>query len=395
MRILIATQHCSLIGGVETYAAALIPALISDGHEIALLTEYAGAEGVASIASACPTLQTWAVSGQGVEQTLSDIDRWKPDVIYAQGLSDPILEARVAKRFPTVYFAHGYQGTCISGTKCHSARNHRICERRLGPVCLAAYLPFGCGGRNPVTMIRMYRAQMRRRATLDHYRAVLVASRHMLEEYRRHGVRDDRLHLAPLFPTDSTTIPDPPAPRSQSGVILFVGRLTPMKGLDHLLEALPLASEALGRNLQLVVAGDGPERERQEAQVAHRGSPVRFLGWIDAARRREEMRLADLLVVPSLWPEPFGLVGVEAACLGLPSVGYVRGGIADWLIPGETGEGVVGGTTNPTALAAEIANALKDYGHWNHLRQGAWKAASRFTLVRHLTTLTSVFERCA
>ena len=42
--------------------------------------------------------------------------------------------------------------------------------------------------------------------------------------------------------------------------------------------------------------------------------------------------------MPSVWPEPFGLVGIEAGCVGLPAAGFGVGGIPDWLRPGETGE---------------------------------------------------------
>ena len=110
--------------------------------------------------------------------------------------------------------------------------------------------------------------------------------------------------------------------------------MIPTKGLRHLVAALPAASADLGRRLTLIVAGDGPDRAAVEADARRLGVPAEFLGWVGLERRTLEMRAADVLAVPSVWPEPFGLVGVEAGCVGLPAVGYATGGITDWRLPG-------------------------------------------------------------
>ena len=56
--------------------------------------------------------------------------------------------------------------------------------------------------------------------------------------------------------------------------------------------------------------------------------------WLTAAATAEALDQTDLLLVPSLWPEPFGLVGVEAARRGVPAVAFAVGGIPEWLIDG-------------------------------------------------------------
>src|SRR5262245_19017241 len=111
----------------------------------------------------------------------------------------------------------------------------------------------------------------------------------------------------------------------------MVGRLTKAKGGEQLLRAIPLASAKLGRPLSVTIAGTGPEHERLETLGRVLAVAVTFTGWVDAAMRTALMREADLLVVPSVWPEPFGLVGLEAGSVGLPAVAYASGGILDWL----------------------------------------------------------------
>jgi glycosyltransferase involved in cell wall biosynthesis len=99
------------------------------------------------------------------------------------------------------------------------------------------------------------------------------------------------------------------------------------------------------------------------------------------------MHHADLLAVPSLWPEPFGLVGIEAGSLGLPAVGYASGGIPDWLVPGETGELAPSDPPTVDGLSDAIVRAFASGEHHAKLCLGAWKQAQRFTLEKHLAQL--------
>jgi glycosyltransferase involved in cell wall biosynthesis len=244
-------------------------------------------------------------------------------------------------------------------------------------------------------MLRQFKMQRRRLQNLRQVRAVLTASRHMRDEYLRHQIPADRLHVVPLFPPGAVRDVVPPEPRPARKRILFVGRITALKGWRHLLEAIPLAAAALGRTLTLVVAGDGPDRSAFEAEAKRRNIPAEFLGWVDAERRNAEMRTADVLAVPSVWPEPFGLVGIEAGCVGLPSVAFAVGGIPDWLLPGVSGELAPGERPNPRDLADALVRALADRDHWQRLRVGAWETAGRFTLEAHLERLLPILRAAA
>ena len=74
--------------------------------------------------------------------------------------------------------------------------------------------------------------------------------------------------------------------------------------------------------LTLTVGGDGSELAKLKQLARDLGVTAEFTGWVSGDAKVDLMRRADLLVVPSLWPEPFGLVGVEAGCVGLPAVGF-------------------------------------------------------------------------
>jgi glycosyltransferase involved in cell wall biosynthesis len=391
MRILMATSQRGVVGGLESYLHAVAPALIGSGHEVGLCFEFPAGEGKQAILADPEAARSWRLDAADPASVLRDLRAWSPDVVYLHGLRDVAWEERLVNAFPTFCFAHGYQGTCISGTKRHAFPVPQPCHRVFGPLCLLLYLPRRCGGVHPGTMLRLYREQNQRLRLLRGAAGVLVASQHMRREYRRHGVAAERLHVAALFPPGIDPDHAPPRRRPQSQRLLYCGRLTAVKGVVYLAAAVRRAARRLGRPLTLAVAGDGPERQAIERSMHRLGVRVEFHGWVDPRTRTALMREADLLAVPSLWPEPFALVGVEAACVGLPAVAYAVGGIPDWLHAGESGELASGERPSVSGLADAIVRALADEDRWHRLRQGAWQTAHEFTLGAHLDRLEAVF----
>ncbi len=142
--------------------------------------------------------------------------------------------------------------------------------------------------------------------------------------------------------------------------------------------------------MTLRVAGDGAEQARLQELARREQAAVEFCGWVDSSRKMELMRQADLLVAPSLWPEPFGLVGIEAGSVGLPAAGFAAGGIPDWLIPGETGELAPADPPTVPGLADAMVRALANPDHYQRLCRGALEMSRRFTLSGHLTELEAI-----
>jgi glycosyltransferase involved in cell wall biosynthesis len=105
------------------------------------------------------------------------------------------------------------------------------------------------------------------------------------------------------------------------------------------------------------------------------------------------MKSADLLVVPSLWPEPFGSVGPAAGQHGLPAAAFAVGGIPQWLLDGVTGHLAPSDPPTSAGLACAIIRCLEDPLHYTALREGARQMASTFTMERHLPELIKVLAR--
>lgn len=389
MRVVIATRHLSVVGGAETHLRSVLPLLQGQGYELALLHEYAPQPGKATLADDLrhvPIMQATT----DVAATLRQVQSFAPDLIYSHGLDAVALESALVREFPAVLFLHNYDGLCISGTRSHQRPAVAPCERPFGAGCLLAYFPCRCGGKNPLTMWSMFQLQRSRLQNLHRYAAVLTASQHIARTCRLSGVAEASTVVVPLFPTGIERLPSAPQPRPISGRLLFVGRLVPQKGLDRLIAAVPEVTRQLGLPLQITVAGDGPDRGSLERLAQEQQVSLTFTGWLSPQSRNEFMAASDLLVVPSLWPEPFGLVGIEAGCVGVPSVAYSVGGIPEWLSPGVNGELVAAGDLSASALATAICRALGDPVHWQRLRAGAWEQSLTWTAAAHVTRLTGI-----
>jgi glycosyltransferase involved in cell wall biosynthesis len=170
-----------------------------------------------------------------------------------------------------------------------------------------------------------------------------------------------------------------------------------LKGADLLMDALAHAAGLLGRELRAVIAGEGPERRELEARAtalreAGRLS-VELPGWIDADARDALLARTRVLAVPSRWPEPFGLVGLEAGRFGVPAVAFDVGGIRTWLTA--DGNGVLVAPADGAAgFGAALASVLRDASARERLGAGARAAADRFSAAAHVTELERLLSAC-
>ena len=103
----------------------------------------------------------------------------------------------------------------------------------------------------------------------------------------------------------------------------------------------------------------------------------------------------DLLVVPSVWPEPFGSVGPAAAQYGTPAAAFDVGGISQWLKDGISGHLAPARPPTAAGLARAIVRCLEDPAHYASLREGALAMSAQFTMERHLAELSSVLEQAS
>lgn len=400
MRIGILTRHDRIVGGAETYLARVVPQLAARGHELAFVHEVECPGVHEPILPPHVALPAWSVQDSGWDGVLHRLRAWNPDVVLLQGVADSAGTQRIVASLPTVFRAENYYGTCISGSKMTAWPRRKPCSRNFGPACLAYYFPRRCGGLNPITMMRLYRQQRRKLDLLRQFRAVVTLSEFLRLEFIRHGIPADRVYCLP-FPTPEGMEPyeeRPPRGEGQPFRLLFLGRMDRLKGGDLLLEALPIVRKELGQAIHLDLAGEGPERGRWQKLAgrvtsACHGVSVQFHGWIGTEARTSLLKQADLLVVPSVWPEPFGHVGLEAAQWGVPAAAFAVGGIPEWLQHGVTGRLAPADPATPRGLAEAIVACLGEEAKLAAMRRNAWEFARRSTLAAHVQALENVLGR--
>jgi glycosyltransferase involved in cell wall biosynthesis len=172
--------------------------------------------------------------------------------------------------------------------------------------------------------------------------------------------------------------------------VLFAGRVVPLKGLATLVRAM----RAL--DAELVVCGDGRALPAIRRLVGRLGMAQRvsFRGWLDADELAREFADCSLVALPSLWPEPFGIVGIEGFAAGRPAVASATGGVEDWLEHGVSGLTVPAGEVQ--ALAGALRELLEDPTRATHMgAAGRAALAARFTLEHHLAALSQAYAEAA
>lgn len=392
MRIAVAAHTRGRVGGVETYLATVIPALARAGHDVSCWFETDGAASE-PILRADEGVTSWTADA-GEATALNGLRAWRPDLVFAHGVADVAHERALLDVAPAVLFAHSYYGTCISGSKLRQWPATQTCTRRFGPACLLQYHARRCGGWSPVSMTRQYRLQQSRFDLLGAYARVVVASRHMAGEYARHGL-DAHVRVVP-YPVETPAAPAA-APAPHDGwQLLYLGRLEPSKGAHVALDSAAQVAAAVSRPVRLQLSGEGSMRADLEARASAAMSSCRnlqvvFTGWLDERLTISALDATDLLLVPSCWPEPFGLVGVEAGLRGVPAVAFAVGGIPEWLTDGVTGRLVPADPPDASRFAEAITACLTDEQQLRRMGERARDAAGRFRLTAHLTGLEAVF----
>jgi len=137
-------------------------------------------------------------------------------------------------------------------------------------------------------------------------------------------------------------------------LVLGASRLVPRKGFDVLIDAVTAIPDT-----QLLIVGDGRDRDRLESRATVAGDRIRFTGAVTDERLTETYQAADVFAMPcrnrwgGLEQEGFGIVYNEAAAVGLPSVAGRSGGTGEAVVHGKTGFVVDGRSKSEVVEAVE------------------------------------------
>lgn len=178
-------------------------------------------------------------------------------------------------------------------------------------------------------------------------------------------------------------LPAPAAPVGRGeGYLAFLGRISPEKRPDR---AIEIARRA-GMPLLMAAKVDKVDRAYFEAVVEPLldGDLVRFIGEVGEAERLEFLGGADALLFPIDWPEPFGLVMIEAMSRGTPTIAFRRGSV-----PEVIDEGVSGFVVDDVDQAVDAVRRLPDLDRAAVRR----RFDERFTAARMAADYVAIYRR--
>jgi glycosyltransferase involved in cell wall biosynthesis len=364
--VLLVTPSWTRDGGVEAHVQASAAALAEHGVHVAVLAARIDSQAPAHGASVFHSPGLFDADVAMRERVAGALSS-APEVVHFHQVYDPELVDFMRASAPVAVSAHGY-GACPSGV--YYFHPGEECTRARGVGCIPRMLARGCTHtRDPRDVPVKYARAGRGLGALRRADLAVVYSSAVDRHLAANGVT--RRAVVPLF----TTM----APHAGSGHgarrrVVFAGRIVQPKGAEVLVRA---AREV---DAEFVICGDGRElpslrRLAHELGIEER---ISFRGWLAAADLAVELANASLVAIPSLWPEPFGLVGIETLAAGRPVVASATGGVSDWLEDGVSGVLVRPGDVGALSLA--LNELLTDPA-----RQQAMGAAGRETVAKRFS----------
>ncbi|WP_414543112.1 glycosyltransferase family 4 protein [Nostoc sp. CCY0012] len=355
--------HCSRAdikggGGIETYLASLVNSQIP---------------GVSDRTISC----------------LKNIDQKQAQLLH---IHDPDMLVHLREECPAILTLHNHCNYCPSGTK-YLANRGKVCDRVMNPLgCILGHLVDGCGSRRPQKIMQNWRQASQPLEILKKLKIPVIAnSDYVRQQIISSGLAPERVVTLRFGVQPPKSTPEPLSlDIHQHQRILFAGRIVPDKGVEWLIKAMVKTDS----RIHLDIAGDGWSKPSMEKLVRDLGLSDRITwhGWCNGEKLEALYQQCLAVVFPSLWPEPAGLVTLEAYGRYRPIIASAVGGIPEHVRDGETG--VLVPPNNIQRLAAAINELASNYdksrlmGEIGH----AWYQ-QEFTMDIHVQRLAEIYAK--
>ncbi len=391
MKILLQNQYDDLLGGVETYFKLIVDVLVEKGHEVIIVYTKSGKKRDIKKngykAFYLPNLdlaENICYSKARQKEIKKDIDFLKsmvigekPDIIHLNNTHYPGQYSFLNKYAPIIQTVHDFFNCCNTVLK---ILPDGICDSPLGTSC------FKNKCISPVSIMELWRFRTKclNREAMKSFQRLLVTTPYMKEMLICNGFQENRIQVMPLFVEDwGMNI------RNDESIIMYVGRLAKEKGVSHFIHML----KELSINFKAFIIGDGPQREECENLVNLMGlnKRIEFTGFLNRSEIKDYFAKASVVVVPSLWPEPFCLVGLEAMSCSKPVVAYDVGGVSSWLRDNYNGylayRGDIPGLVHRVETLLKNKRLAEDMGE-----NGRKLFEEKFSKRAHLSNLIAAYE---
>lgn len=371
MRVMVVHNYYQQAGGEDYVVRDELELLRRHGDTVHTFFRHNDAiKQMSSLAVAKATVWNGAIAAE----LEAEVRRFRPDVVHFHNTFPLISPAAYAAArragAAVVQSLHNYRLTCVNAVL---MREGTTCEDCVGSafawkgVMRGCYRGSRCQSLGVAAMTTTHRVLGTWKRQVDAY---IAMTRFQQAKLVQAGVPAEKLHLKPNFAPDLGP-GEMHGPRG--GYAMYLGRLSPEKGVGVLLDAW----RRLGGAVPLKIVGGGPMQAEVEAVAA----AVPGITWLRGQSYEQVqtlMREAELLIVPSINFEGFPRVIVEAASMGTPIVASRLGSMGELIEAGVTGEHFTAG--DGADLAAVVTRLWADKPRLIPMRQ-----AIRAKFVRELS----------
>jgi glycosyltransferase involved in cell wall biosynthesis len=383
VRILVAHNRYQLGGGEDAVVRDEVELLRHSGHCVELLEQDNDViHGVRGKLIASMSVFYSVRSRERMKHVVHD---FQPDIFHVHNwfpmLSPSIILEADASGVPTVQTLHNFRMLCANALL---YRNGTVCTDCMGKALPVDGVVHGCyrGSRAGSAIVTAAYAFHRMAHTWDGVDLFVAASGFQRELLVRGGLPAERVVVKPNFVGLDTLDVE----TNREDIALFVGRLSPEKGIATL-----LAAWNTGRiRLRLKIIGDGPMVDAVRSCAA-RNSGVEYVGPQPPEAVYREMAKAKFLVFPSECIETFGRTVVEAFSRSTPVLAADLGGVRELVEEGVTGYRFPPGDADALAAGALRFPAGEDYERMGSNCRSMFE--SQFTAEINCRSLMEIYAR--
>jgi glycosyltransferase involved in cell wall biosynthesis len=412
MRVLFLNNYFYLRGGSERVLFEEMRMLKEAGHEIAVYSranrqneasEYdryfpsdIDTEKAKISLRTLRTVKELIYSTSAKEGIKKLVEQFKPDVAHAHNiygrLSLSVLDGLKEKQVPTVLTLHDYKLLCPS----YLMLNHgEICERCKGKKFRNAF--YTKCHKNSYAASATYAFESwfdHRFGKYDSVRTFISPSRFLREKAIDFGWDADRIEFLPNF-IHTKEIPISNTPGTY---LLYLGRLSPEKGITTLLKAFTIlyppqiSPKVDNMNISLMIVGNGPLRRELEGAFARNDGRIRFGGYLSGKLLQDAIASARAVVMPSDCYENAPLSLIEAFAYGKPVIGARIGGIPEMIDDGVNGLLFEPGNMEDLKDKLALAMNLSDVKIRKMGKAAREKVESEYSAELHYERLVALYQ---
>lgn len=388
MNILHLNDKIEISGGVEIYINNLIELMPSYGMNSFWIgiyknkntyktVQYGDYEGVEEIFSIQKLIQIIA----------NFVSNNKIDIIHIHSLNNSKLIEACFRLAPVIRSMHEPRMVCPGQGK-FWRYSETICNKPFGTHCIIHAYTQGCVNRHPKRLIEAFKnTYFETKIASRKYSKIIVMSEYMNSLAIEVGFDTSNICFNPLF-TPNVNIEGKEKIKKR---ILYIGRLSKTKGIHYLIQSGIKILETQN-DVVFDIIGEGHDKNYFVSLIPEEfKDKFIFHGWKNKVEINTILANSYIMIFPSIYPEAFGISGIEAMMYGIPVVGFDVGGVSTWLKNEKTGFLVpvknISEMTNKTMLL------LNDTVLYNKMSYNSRIIAlNEFCEEKHMNNLVDIYK---